>query len=92
MGWQSSGDFMQGSHIFFKTKEDAIHFAEKQGMSPHIDQLSSSFSVKRRYSDLYRLPVACSRAEYKGVQSEIVCRKLLALPQGTEDHSDQVDR
>lgn len=31
MGWQSSGDFMQGSHIFFKTKEDAIHFAEKQG-------------------------------------------------------------
>jgi ETC complex I subunit conserved region len=33
MGWQSSGDFMQGTHIFFKTKEDAIHFAEKQGIS-----------------------------------------------------------
>ncbi|KAL0631418.1 ndufs4 NADH dehydrogenase Fe-S protein subunit [Maublancomyces gigas] len=31
MGWQSSGDSMQGTHIFFKTKEDAIHFAEKQG-------------------------------------------------------------
>jgi hypothetical protein len=32
MGWQSSGDYMQGTHIFFKTKEDAIHFADKQGM------------------------------------------------------------
>jgi NADH dehydrogenase (ubiquinone) Fe-S protein 4 len=32
MGWQSSGDFMQGTHIFFKTKEDAINFAEKQGI------------------------------------------------------------
>ncbi len=32
MGWQSSGDFMQGTHIFFNSKEDAIHFAEKQGM------------------------------------------------------------
>ncbi|CUS15804.1 unnamed protein product, partial [Tuber aestivum] len=31
MGWQSSGDFMQGTHIFFKSKEDAIAFAEKQG-------------------------------------------------------------
>lgn len=34
MGWQSSGDFMQGTHLNFKTKEDAIHFAEKQGMYP----------------------------------------------------------
>jgi NADH dehydrogenase (ubiquinone) Fe-S protein 4 len=32
MGWQSSGDPLQGTHIFFKSKEDAIHFAEKQGM------------------------------------------------------------
>ncbi|PWW76518.1 hypothetical protein C7212DRAFT_319736, partial [Tuber magnatum] len=24
MGWQSSGDFMQGTHIFFKSKEDAV--------------------------------------------------------------------
>lgn len=36
MGWQSSGDPMQGTHIFFKTKEDAIHFAEKQGMFCYI--------------------------------------------------------
>ena len=31
MGWQSSGDMMQGTHLNFKTKEDAIAFAEKQG-------------------------------------------------------------
>lgn len=31
MGWQSSGDFMQGTHLYFKSREDAIAFAEKQG-------------------------------------------------------------
>lgn len=31
MGWQSSADFMQGTHMNFKTKEDAVKFAEKQG-------------------------------------------------------------
>lgn len=31
MGWQSSGDFMQGTHLYFKSREDAIGFAEKQG-------------------------------------------------------------
>lgn len=29
---------MQGTHIFFKTKEDAIHFAEKQGMYPATER------------------------------------------------------
>ncbi|KJA17999.1 hypothetical protein HYPSUDRAFT_45722 [Hypholoma sublateritium FD-334 SS-4] len=31
MGWASSADYMQGSRISFRSKEDAIHFAEKQG-------------------------------------------------------------
>jgi len=31
MGWQSSGDRMQGTHLNFKSREDAIRFAEKQG-------------------------------------------------------------
>ncbi|TQS37756.1 hypothetical protein Golomagni_01754 [Golovinomyces magnicellulatus] len=31
MGWQSSADFMQGTHLTFNTKEEAINFAEKQG-------------------------------------------------------------
>ena len=31
MGWVSSADAMQGTNLFFKTKEDAIAFAERQG-------------------------------------------------------------
>ena len=31
MGWQSSADVMQGTHLKFNTRDDAIHFAEKQG-------------------------------------------------------------
>lgn len=28
---EQSADYMQGTRMNFKTKEDAIHFAEKQG-------------------------------------------------------------
>ena len=28
-----SADYMQGTRLSFRTKEDAIHFAEKQGVS-----------------------------------------------------------
>lgn len=28
----TSADYMQGTRMSFKSKEDAIHFAEKQGM------------------------------------------------------------
>lgn len=31
MGWASSADYMQGTSLKFKNKEDAIHFCEKQG-------------------------------------------------------------
>ena len=29
--WIISADYMQGTRLSFRTKEDAIHFAEKQG-------------------------------------------------------------
>lgn len=38
MGWQSSGDYMQGTHINFKTKEDAIRFADKQGYEYFVQE------------------------------------------------------
>ncbi|KAJ9111477.1 hypothetical protein QFC22_006504 [Naganishia vaughanmartiniae] len=38
MGWGSSADYMQGSTMKFWTKEDAIHFAEKQGWNYHVDK------------------------------------------------------
>jgi NADH dehydrogenase (ubiquinone) Fe-S protein 4 len=41
MGWQSSGDYMQGTHINFKTKEDAIRFADKQGYEYFVQEPNS---------------------------------------------------
>lgn len=38
MGWQSSADFMQGTHVNFKSKEDAIRFAEKQGYEYFVQE------------------------------------------------------
>ena len=42
-----SADYVQGTRLSFRTKEDAIHFSEKQGTSLHLiiwncikDQLS----------------------------------------------------
>ncbi|KAH6907985.1 ETC complex I subunit conserved region-domain-containing protein [Coprinopsis sp. MPI-PUGE-AT-0042] len=31
MGWASSADYMQATRLSFRSKEDAAHFAEKQG-------------------------------------------------------------
>ncbi len=38
MGWQSSGDIMQGTRLEFKSKEDAIAFAEKQGYEYFVQE------------------------------------------------------
>ncbi|KAL8382608.1 hypothetical protein RB595_006404 [Gaeumannomyces hyphopodioides] len=38
MGWQSSADFVQGTHMHFKSKEDAIAFAEKQGYEYFVQE------------------------------------------------------
>lgn len=38
MGWASSGDYMQGTALKFKTKEDAIRFAEKQGYEYFVQE------------------------------------------------------
>ncbi|KAL9710983.1 ndufs4 NADH dehydrogenase Fe-S protein subunit [Leucoagaricus gongylophorus] len=36
MGWASSADYMQGTRLSFRSKEDAIHFAEKQGWDYYV--------------------------------------------------------
>jgi NADH dehydrogenase (ubiquinone) Fe-S protein 4 len=51
MGWQSSGDFMQGTRIFFNTKEDAINFAEKQGYEYFIQEPQSRKSTPKAYAN-----------------------------------------
>ncbi|RMJ10152.1 NADH-ubiquinone oxidoreductase 21 kDa subunit, mitochondrial [Fusarium euwallaceae] len=51
MGWQSSGDFMQGTHINFKSKEDAIHFAEKQGYEYFVQEPNSRKFTPKAYAN-----------------------------------------
>jgi NADH dehydrogenase (ubiquinone) Fe-S protein 4 len=38
IGWESSADYMQGTHMNFKTKEDAILFAQKQGYEYFVQE------------------------------------------------------
>jgi len=57
MGWQSSADAMQGTHIFFKTKEDAIHFAEKQGYDWFVQEPNErEFRVKSYAANFLHSP------------------------------------
>lgn len=51
MGWQSSADFMQGTHVNFKTKEDAIHFAEKQGWEYFVQEPNVRKFVPKAYAN-----------------------------------------
>jgi hypothetical protein len=84
MGWQSSGDSMQGTHIFFNSKEDAILFAEKQGMMvPALD-------LEPR-ADFDRLSVVHPGAEAQTFRGEILRRKLPPLAGKAEDHPHQVN-
>ncbi|OAQ97780.1 hypothetical protein LLEC1_00539 [Akanthomyces lecanii] len=51
MGWQSSGDYMQGTHLSFETKEDAIHFAEKQGYEFFVQEPNTRKFAPKAYAN-----------------------------------------
>ncbi|ORY59716.1 ETC complex I subunit conserved region-domain-containing protein [Pseudomassariella vexata] len=51
MGWQSSGDIMQGTHLNFKSKEDAIAFAEKQGYEYFVQQPNKRSFTPKAYAN-----------------------------------------
>ncbi|KAK3202707.1 hypothetical protein GRF29_154g419734 [Pseudopithomyces chartarum] len=51
MGWQSSGDYMQGHRIQFKTKEDAINFANKQGYEYFVQEPNERKFVPKAYAN-----------------------------------------
>ncbi|PUU80192.1 ETC complex I subunit conserved region-domain-containing protein [Tuber borchii] len=57
MGWQSSGDSMQGTHIFFKSREDAVAFAEKQGYKWLIQEPNErAFRAKTYSANFFHSP------------------------------------
>ena len=51
MGWQSSGDVMQGTNIHFGSREDAIHFAEKQGYEYFVQEPNSRKIAPKAYAN-----------------------------------------
>ncbi|KAL8690181.1 MAG: hypothetical protein Q9218_004314 [Villophora microphyllina] len=51
MGWQSSADFLQGTHLNFKSKEDAIQFAQKQGYEYFVQEPNERKIVPKAYAN-----------------------------------------
>ncbi|RYP05435.1 hypothetical protein DL764_003784 [Monosporascus ibericus] len=51
MGWQASGDFMQGTKMEFRTKEDAIAFAEKQGYEYFVQEPTKRAFTPKAYAN-----------------------------------------
>jgi NADH dehydrogenase (ubiquinone) Fe-S protein 4 len=51
MGWQSSADFMQGTNVQFKTKEDAIAFAQKQGYEYFVQEPNERRITVKAYAN-----------------------------------------
>ncbi|KAG2033742.1 ETC complex I subunit conserved region-domain-containing protein [Suillus americanus] len=51
MGWASSADYMQGTRMSFRSKEDAMHFAEKQGWNYYIQPPPTKKIPPKNYSE-----------------------------------------
>ncbi|RFU26860.1 hypothetical protein B7463_g9478, partial [Scytalidium lignicola] len=51
IGWQSSGDVMQGTNINFKSKDDAIRFAEKQGYEYFVQEPTERKFIPKAYAN-----------------------------------------
>lgn len=51
MGWQSSADFMQGTKLEFKSREDAIAFAEKQGYEYFVQEPKERVISAKAYAN-----------------------------------------
>ncbi|KAF8133738.1 Ndufs4, NADH dehydrogenase Fe-S protein 4 [Boletus edulis] len=53
MGWASSADYMQGTRLSFKSKEDAIHFSEKQGWDYYVQPETVKRISPKNYAENY---------------------------------------
>ena len=53
MGWQSSGDFMQGTHLNFASKEDAVNFANKQGYEYFVQEPNERRIIPKAYASQF---------------------------------------
>ncbi|KAG6916445.1 hypothetical protein DXG01_006773 [Tephrocybe rancida] len=53
MGYASSADYMQGTRMSFRSKEDAIHFAEKQGWDYYVQPTPVTRIPPKNYAENY---------------------------------------
>jgi NADH dehydrogenase (ubiquinone) Fe-S protein 4 len=53
IGWQSSADFMQSERIGFKSKEDAIRFANKQGYEYFVQEPNERRIIPKAYANQF---------------------------------------
>jgi len=54
MGWASSADTQQALTMKFASKEDAIHFAERQGWNYYVQEPKETKFRKKVYADNYK--------------------------------------
>jgi hypothetical protein len=82
---QTRADYMQGTRINFKTKEDAVHFAEKQGiLNSFLVHSTSLFNV-------YRLGLLRATGDCQTNPSEELCGQLYSCSSYSSYPSHQVN-
>ncbi|MDB5557562.1 MAG: complex subunit [Enterovirga sp.] len=54
MGWTSSGDMRQQIRLRFDTKEEAIAYAERQGIAYRVEEPTESRRRTMSYSDNFK--------------------------------------
>ncbi len=53
MGWQSSADFQQSERIAFRTKDEAINFANKQGYEYFVQEPNERKFIPKAYANQF---------------------------------------
>jgi len=53
MGWASSADYMQGTRLRFRTKEEAAQYAEKQGWDYYVQEEPVKRIPPKAYAENY---------------------------------------
>ena len=54
MGWTSSGDTHQQVRLWFDTKEEAIAYAEREGIAYEVEEPKPIFFRPKSYADNFR--------------------------------------
>ena len=54
MGWTSSGDMIQQLRLNFDTREEAVAYAERNGLPYHVFEPSRPRTPRKSYADNFR--------------------------------------